>query len=69
VRSGQAIGTVVGCIARAVVECNVIDVESCTVADTEAVNGVVLNVDVVDCARSENRFEFDEMVGPGKSSV
>jgi hypothetical protein len=54
VRSGEAIGTVIGCIARAVVECNVIDVESCTVADTEAVYRVVLNVDVVNCARPEN---------------
>lgn len=53
-RSGQAIGTVVRCIARAVVECNVIDVKSCTVADTEAVYGVVLDVDVVNCTGSKN---------------
>ena len=53
-RSREAIGTVVGCIARAVVECNVIDIESCTVADTEAVYGVVLDVDVVNCAGSKN---------------
>jgi hypothetical protein len=53
-RSREAIGTVVGCIARAVVERNVIDIEPCTVADTEAVYGVILNVDVVDCARPKN---------------
>jgi exosome complex RNA-binding protein Rrp42 (RNase PH superfamily) len=54
VRGREAIGTIVGCIARAVVECNVIDIKSCTVADTEAVYGVVLDVDVVDCAGSKN---------------
>ena len=53
-RSREAIGTVVGCIARAVVECNMVDIESRTVADTEAVYGVILNVDIVDCARSKN---------------
>ena len=68
-RSREAIGAVVGRVARAVVEGDVVDIEAGAVADAEAVDGVVLDVDVVDGARSKNRLELDEVVGPGKMLV
>lgn len=45
-----------------------VDVEACAVAYAEAVDGVVLDVDVVDGALSEDFGELDEVVWPGKQS-
>jgi hypothetical protein len=40
----------------------VVDVDPCAVADTEAMNRVVLDVDIVDRARSEDFAKLDEVV-------
>lgn len=47
VRGGKSVRTVVGCVAGTVVECDVVDIKISAVADIEAVNGVVLDVDIV----------------------
>jgi hypothetical protein len=44
----------------------VVDVNASTVADTETVYRVVLNVDVVDRAGSKDFAELDEVVRPGQ---
>jgi hypothetical protein len=48
VRGGKSIRTVVGCVAGTVVECDVVDIKTNAVADIEAMNRVVLDVDIVD---------------------
>jgi len=48
VRSRQTLGPLIGCISCRVVQGNVVNVQIGAVADTEAVNWVVLDVDVVD---------------------
>lgn len=47
-RGGKAVGAIIGRVSGAVVESDVIDVEASAVADTEAVDWVVLDVDVMD---------------------
>ena len=47
VRGGKSARAVIGCVAGTVVECDVVDIKISTVADVEAVNGVVLDVDIV----------------------
>lgn len=46
-RSRKAVGAGVGRVASAVVESDVVYVETSTVADAEAVNRIVLDVDIV----------------------
>jgi hypothetical protein len=47
----------------------VVDIDTCTVANAEAVNRVVLDVDVMDRAGSKHFVHFDEVVGPFLRSV
>jgi hypothetical protein len=41
----------------------VVDINTCTVADAEAVHGIVLDVDVMDRARPKDFVHFNKMVG------
>lgn len=66
-RSSQTVRTIIRRISCAVVKRDVINVNSCAVADAEAMNGVVLNVNVVDGAVAEDLAELDEVIGPGRS--
>lgn len=63
-RSGQAIRTSIGCIACTVIKHDVIYVYTSTIANAEAVNRVVLDIDVMDRAISKNLAELNEVVGP-----
>lgn len=62
-RSSQTVRTIIRRISCAVVKRDVINVNSCAVADAEAMNGVVLNVNVVDGAVAEDLAELDEVIG------
>lgn len=41
-----------------------INIKSCTVTDTEAMDRVVLDVDIVDRAVAKDFTEFDEVIRP-----
>lgn len=68
-RSRETIRAVVGCIAGTVVQSDVVDIKPSAVANTEAMNGVVLDVDVMDCARSQDFAELNEVIRSGNGSA
>jgi hypothetical protein len=45
------------------------NIDAGAIADTEAMNRIVLNVNIMDRAGSENTFQFNEVVGSVKQSV
>jgi hypothetical protein len=59
----KAIGAIVWRISSAVVQGHMIYIKASTVANAEAVNWVVLDVDVMNGAISKHFCELDEMVG------
>lgn len=64
---GQTVGAVVWRISRAIVEGDVMDVDSRAVANAEAMNRIVLDVKVVHRAVTEDFAELNEVVGSGGS--
>lgn len=60
----QASRAVVGRVSGTVIERDVVDIETGAVADAEAVDGVVLDVDTVDNALAEKLGELNKVVGP-----
>lgn len=65
-RRRQAVRTSIRRVACAVVQGDVVNVNPRAATDTEAMHWVVLNIDVVHRTRSENIFQFDEMVWPSR---
>lgn len=63
-RCWQPIGSRIGGISSAIVESYMVDVEPCTIANTETVHWVVLDVYIVHGAGAKNFGELDEMIGP-----
>jgi hypothetical protein len=68
-RSRQAIGSLVGCVSSTVVQRDVVNVESSAVTDAEAMNRVVLYVEVVDRAGSEDLPNLNEVIRLRKTPV
>jgi hypothetical protein len=60
--SWQAVRAIIRCISGAVVQRNVMDVDTCTTADTEAMYRVVLDIDVMNRARSEDFADLNEVI-------
>jgi hypothetical protein len=58
----KAIRAVVRCVASAIVQRDVIDIKVGTIANAEAMNWVVLDVDVMNRAVSKHFRELDEVV-------
>jgi len=69
VRSRQALGPLVGRISGRVVQGNAVNVQIGAVADTETVDRVVLDVDIVDRALSSHILHLDKVVGLGSTSI
>lgn len=64
----KAVGAVVGRVSVAIVQRNVVDVQTSAVADTEAVHRIVLDVDVVYGTLSKH-LHLNEVVWLGNASV
>jgi hypothetical protein len=69
VRGRQSIGPRIGCVTSTVVQSDVVDVKSGAATDAEAVHRVVLDVDIVNRAASQNFAKLDKVVGPGRVSL
>jgi hypothetical protein len=65
----QTVGAVVGRISGAVVQRDVVNVQTSAVTDTEAVHWVILDVDVVDGTLPKNLLQFDEVIRLGDAAV
>lgn len=63
-RGREAIGPLVWRVPSAVIQSDVVDINASTIADAEAVDWVVLDVNVMHRALTEHLGELDEMVWP-----
>lgn len=68
-RSGQAVGTVVRCVSRTVVQSDVVDVKTSAVRYREAMNWVVQNIEIVYRAGAKNLAKLDEVVGLSDTAI
>ena len=64
VRGGQAVGTSVRCVSSTVVQCDVVNIKPSAVGNSEAMDRVILDVNIVNRTGSKNFGELNEMVGP-----
>ena len=60
--SWKAIRAIIWCITSGVIERNVLNYQACTVSNIEAVDGIVLNVEILDNGVTK-QLHNDEMVG------
>jgi hypothetical protein len=58
----QAVRTLVRGISGTIIQRNVMNVDACTAANTEAMYRVVLDVDVVNRARSKDFADLNEVI-------